>query len=113
MRKELGHVKANAARSDDRDALTHGLLVAQYVDVAEDFVVLNAGQLQLSRLHARGQIGVRQPLVDVVVAVLYLLAAQVEDAILVVAVGVSVQVVIEAVPADLVEDAVSTSLSAV
>ena len=52
MRQEFGHVKANAARTDDGHALAHRLAVAQHVDVAQHLGVVLAGDLRVARLHA-------------------------------------------------------------
>ena len=55
LHQELGHVKANAARTDHRDAGTHRLALQNHVQVAEHFRVVDPGNRRGTRGNAGGQ----------------------------------------------------------
>jgi len=60
VQQELGSVEADAACADQRHGFSHGLLVAQHVQVAQHLGVFDAFDRGHARCHAGGQHHVRR-----------------------------------------------------
>ena len=55
MDEELGDVETDAAGTDDGDPVTHRLRAGQRIDIADDFLVIVAGDADVTRRHTGGE----------------------------------------------------------